>query len=191
MPGITHISTHAYVVPSCVSAMDDVIKTAKKPLLALGLTTLVMMGAQPHTINSNPRTLRSFVEPVEKNQRLNANRIDLKIIARIREIGAYSDGWDDANGKAASRQAINDAENFIRQLFPNVKEPIITLAADGEINFLWILADLRLDLGVYGDGSYSYYGKTSSGEEFIADENLLDVKLPEKIMAFITDKTLH
>jgi hypothetical protein len=29
------------------------------------------------------------------------------------------------------------------------------------------------------------------GEEFIADENSLDEKLPEKIMAFITDKTLH
>jgi hypothetical protein len=177
------------MAPSCASAMNDVIKTTKKPLLAIGLTTLVVIGVQPQTINSQPETLRSFVEPVEKNQRLNPNRVDLKTIARIREIGTYSDGWDDANGKAASRQAIDDAENFIRQLFPDVKEPIITLATDGEINFLWILPEFRLDLGVYGDGSYSYYGKTSNGEEFIADENSLDERLPEKIMAFITDKT--
>jgi hypothetical protein len=189
MPGITYISTHNYMAPSCASAMNDVIKTTKKPLLAIGLTTLVVIGVQPQTINSQPETLRSFVEPVEKNQRLNPNRVDLKTIARIREIGTYSDGWDDANGKAASRQAIDDAENFIRQLFPDVKEPIITLATDGEINFLWILPEFRLDLGVYGDGSYSYYGKTSNGEEFIADENSLDERLPEKIMAFITDKT--
>lgn len=189
MPGITHISTYNYTAPSCASAMNDVIKTTKKPLLAIGLTTLVVIGVQPQTINSQPETLRSFVEPVEKNQRLNPNRVDLKTIARIREIGTYPDGWDDANGKAASRQAIDDAENFIRQLFPDVKEPIITLATDGEINFLWILPEFRLDLGVYGDGSYSYYGKTSNGEEFIADENSLDERLPEKIMAFITDKT--
>ncbi|MCK9398117.1 MAG: hypothetical protein M0Q44_21335 [Methylobacter sp.] len=191
MPGITYISTHNYMAPSCVSAMDGVMRTAKKPLLAIGLTTLVIIGVQPQTVNSKPKTLRSFVEPVEKNQRLNPDRVDLKTIARIREIGTYPDGWDDANGKAASRQAIDDAENFIRQLFPDVKEPIITLAADGEINFLWILPNFRLDLGVYGDGNYSYYGKMSSGEEFIADENSLDEKLPEKIMAFITDKTLH
>lgn len=191
MPGITYKNTYSYTTSSCVSAIDGAIDTAKKPLLAIGLTTMVMMGVQPKTINLKPETLRSFTEPVEKNQRLNTDRVDLKTIARIREIGTYLDGWDDANGKAASKQAINDAENFIRQLFPYVKEPIITLAADGEINFLWILPDFRLDLGVYGDGSYSYYGKTSSGEEFIVDENSLDEKLPEKIMAFIIDKTLH
>jgi len=191
MPGITTKSTHTYVVPSCVSAIDDVIEITKKPLLAIGLTTLMIMNVQPKTINSKPETLRSFVEAAEEGQRLNSKRVDLKTIARIREIGTYRDGWDDANGKAASKQAIYDAENFIRQLFPDVKEPTITLAADGEINFLWILPELRLDLGVYGDGSYSYYGKTSSGNEFIADENSLDEKLPEEILAFITNKTHH
>ena len=191
MPGITHISTYTYTVPSCVSAINDVIEITKKPLLAVGLTTLMIMSVQPKTINSKPETERSIVEAVEKNQRLNSDRVDLKTIARIREIGLYLDGWDNANGKAASKQATYDAEKFVRQLFPDVKEPIITLAADGEINFLWILPDFRLDLGVYGDGSYSYYGKTSSGEEFIADENSLDEKLPEEILAFITNKTNH
>ena len=78
--------------------------------------------------------------------------------------------------------------NFMWKLFPTVKEPFITLASDGEINFLWILPNFRLDLGIYGDGSYSYYGKTSGGEEFIADETPIDENLPEEILALITNK---
>lgn len=194
MPGITtkNIVTYKSFV-SPFSAIYRDAEVAKKPFQAIGLSTLLMIGGiHSQSITSEPETLRSFIEPVAKNQRLDTKRIDLKIIARIREIGIYPNGWDNVNAIAASKKAVNDAEKFIRQLLPiDVKEPIISLAADGEINFLWILPDFRLDLGVYGDGSYSYYGKASNGEEFIADEKSIDEKLPDEIITAITNRNNH
>lgn len=194
MPGITSkdMATYKPFVFS-LSAICRDAEVAKKPIQGIGLTTLLMIGGiHAQSITFESETLRSFIEPVAKNQRLDTKRIDLKIIARIREIGMYPNGWDNANANAASKKAVDDAENFIRQLLSvNVKEPIISLAADGEINFLWILPDFRLDLGVYGDGSYSYYGKASNGEEFIADVKSIDEKLPDEIIAAITNRNIH
>jgi hypothetical protein len=194
MPGITSKDMATYKpFVSSLSAICRDAEVTKKPIQAIGLTTLLMIGGiHAQSITSESETLRSFIEPVAKNQRLDIKRIDLKIIARIREIGMYPNGWDNANANAASKKAVDDAENFIRQLLPvNIKEPIISLAADGEINFLWILPDFRLDLGVYGDGSYSYYGKASNGEEFIADVKSIDEKLPNEIIAAITNRNIH
>ena len=202
MPITTCISTQSYTPPpSCVSAINDTLKNAKPLRAMVGLATLVMAGIEQKALNTSvmtgakpetpafiPETQRSFSESVERNQRLDIDRLDLKILARIRAIGSYLDGWDDNNGRPATQQSISDAENFMWKLFPTVKEPFITLASDGEINFLWILPNFRLDLGIYGDGSYSYYGKTSGGEEFIADETPIDENLPEEILALITNK---
>lgn len=83
-----------------------------------------------------------------------------------------------------------DAEKFSRLLsFDQVHAPHISLASDGEINFLWMLQDFRLDLGFYGDGTYSYYGRTTNGEEFMADDQPFDKALPDKIIQLIRKKS--
>lgn len=194
MSGITYKDMATYkpfVSPFSTIYRDT--EVAKKPFQAIGLSTLLMIGGiHAQSITSEPETLRSFIEPVAKNQRLDTKRIDLKTIARIREIGMYPNGWDNANANVASKKAVDDAERFIRQLLSaDVEEPIISLAADGEINFLWILPDFRLDLGVYGDGSYSYYGKASNGKEFTADEKSMGEKLPDEIITAITNRNIY
>ena len=124
-----------------------------------------------------------------KSPRLDLERADLSTIARIRDLGNYSDGWDGYEGKSPSKTAISDAEKFSRLLsFDQVHAPRISLASDGEINFLWMLQDFRLDLGFYGDGTYSYYGKTTNGEEFMADDQPFDKVLPDQIIQLIRKK---
>jgi len=124
-----------------------------------------------------------------KSSRLDLERADLSTIARIRDLSNYSDGWDGYKGKSPSKTAISDAEKFSRLLsFDQVHAPHISLASDGEINFLWMLQDFRLDLGFYGDGTYSYYGKTTNGEEFMADDQPFDKILPDQIVKLIRKK---
>lgn len=121
-----------------------------------------------------------------KTPRLNIERDDLKAITRIREFGNYVDGWDGDEGIAPSEKAIQQAEVFARLLpFDKIYAPHISLASDGEINFLWNLQDFRFDLGFYGDGMYSYYGRTVSGEEFMGDEQPVSATLPDIIIKLI------
>ena len=67
----------------------------------------------------------------------------------------------------------------------DVHAPYISLATDGEINFLWMLPHLRLDLGFYGDGTYSYYGKTAVGDGFLVDDASVCTPLPEQLLQLI------
>jgi len=84
---------------------------------------------------------------------------------------------------------VNDAEQFVGSFLHDegIEKPIISLAADGEIAFLWALPDFRLDLGFYGDGTYSYYGRSSTGKDFMSDEEPIDTPLPEEVLKLIRE----
>lgn len=67
--------------------------------------------------------------------------------------------------------AFRDASEFVRNW--NVEPlymPDIGIADDGEVNFAWDQRGIYLDLGFYGDGTYSYYGKSRDGKEFLEDD---------------------
>ncbi|TXL11372.1 hypothetical protein BMR04_16065 [Methylococcaceae bacterium HT3] len=111
----------------------------------------------------------------------------MQLLSKIREKAAYGNNWDGNGAQKISKEAINDAETFIRLLLESstIHSPIISLAADGEINFLWILPNFRFDLGVYGDNTLSYYGKTSDGKEYMADDLNVTENLPKHIIDLI------
>lgn len=150
-------------------------------------STLMLFNIQPGTPSIEAITARTSIASFVKDQILNPDRADLKLIGRIRELGTYADGWDGAEGQAPSGSAVNDAERFGRSLLQDetIEKPIVSLASDGEIAFLWTLPDLRLDLGFYGDGTYSYYGRSSSGKEFMSDSESIGTPLPEELLALI------
>ena len=68
-------------------------------------------------------------------------------------------------------QAFEEASQFIRLLpLPDIFIPSVYIAHDGEINFLWKEEGLiHIDLGFYGDGTYSYYAINKDGQEFMSD----------------------
>ena len=143
----------------------------------------ILCASNPISIESKQET----VESVSGDRVLDINRQDLALLAKIREKALYPDNWDGNGAIAVDKKTINDAESFIRDLLRDriIYSPIISLAADGEINFLWVLEDFRFDLGFYGDQTFSYYGKASSGQEFISDEMDISEGLPEAIVNFI------
>ena len=111
-------------------------------------------------------------------------RPDLSVIARIRTLATYPEGWKGAGSKAPTRRAAEDAESFARIFFgaSNVVSPLINLGADGEINFYWKTPDVVIDLGFYGTGTYSYYAMRARGEAFAADDVMIDQPLPRILL---------
>jgi hypothetical protein len=102
---------------------------------------------------------------------------------RIDDLGKYEDGWDGAEGKAPSKKAVNESKRFAELLTSeSIQLPQISLATDGEINFFWHLPGILLDLGFFGDGTYSYYGKCDNGKEFLEDDRAYDKILPKEII---------
>ena len=66
-------------------------------------------------------------------------------------------------------RAFFDAIRFAKSLRGMDLLPTISVADDGELNFLWDSGTLHVDLGFYGDGSYSYYARDAEGKEFFGD----------------------
>ena len=57
------------------------------------------------------------------------------------------------------------------RLEESLKElPHISLADDGEGNFAWSGGAIHIDLGFYGTGTLSFYGRDSGGKEFFGDD---------------------
>ncbi len=85
----------------------------------------------------------------------------------------YPQGWyDGVEGIPATTKTIEDAIVFAKNLdFNNIHIPYISLARDGEVNFWWDIETIKLGLGFFGDGTYSYYAKLcKNGKEFFGDD---------------------
>lgn len=118
----------------------------------------------------NSITLKSQHATIEKNTKIKDD-IKNEMLSAVERIKSLKEGWDGNDAEQASEAAVSDAITFIEH-FPLsvIHKPVITLAADGEINFFWKLENFSLDLGLYGDGHYSYYGITNDKKEFFGDE---------------------
>jgi len=93
------------------------------------------------------------------------------------------DGWAGFESKKPDDRSIQEAEAFALRILnaPSMIEPIISPATDGEVSFFWENSHITLDLGFYGDGSFSFYAKTQDGEEFFGDNYSIDSELPMKV----------
>lgn len=157
---------------------------ARRAFLAFAvLSTTVSLGIQASAA-AQPETARVYIQPLGWSQTLNPDRSDLRLIARIRELGTYHEGWDGRDGKAACPEAIEEAEAFARALsLEEMYTPYISLAADGEINFFWDRDGLRIDLGFYGTGVYSYYIRLGNGQEYFGDDIAISGDIPGELLS--------
>lgn len=83
--------------------------------------------------------------------------------------------------------AFDDAWQFTNRLPSNLKGlPHISLADDGEVNFSWSGGAIHIDLGFYGTGTFSYYGRDSDGKEFFGDDIPVTSSLPEDLASLLS-----
>ncbi len=93
------------------------------------------------------------------------------LLSRILDLRSTpeSDRWTDAVWP--DENAFADAAEFARRLPEPLKAtPHISLADDGEVNFAWHHGKIRIDLGFYGTGTFSYYARDSAGNEICGDD---------------------
>ena len=110
------------------------------------------------------------------------------VLKRIREIGRYRDNWDGYGAAPLSRQTLNDAERFTLSVFvgSSLYIPNISAASDGELIFSWRNQKGVMDLGFYGDGTYSFYAKLSGGKEVFVDDESVEMPLSVEIFSLIS-----
>src|ERR1700682_1723472 len=105
-----------------------------------------------------------------------------ELLNRVRYLrGAYVSPIE-AGGVAPSMNAFQDADSFILKLPLNrTGMPTINVASDGEVNFCWSNAQSRIDLGFFGNGTYSYYG-SGGGNEVIRDDVAANSPVPADLL---------
>lgn len=108
------------------------------------------------------------------------------MLGRIRELALAGPGWDGADGQKPTEAAIEDAERFVRSLpGDGLAAPVITLANDGEINFLWRHEGNSIDLGFHGTGTFSYYARARDGGELFGDDVAAASGLPPGLLSLL------
>lgn len=165
---------------------DSALKKGKPAFPAIVSTRAALLDVIAESRCWYSETDRLLPPACREVTRLQGYRADLVTVARIRGLIDYRAGWDGADGRAPSKQALADAESFARRLpFSRIHAPHVSLAADGEVNFLWMLPTIRIDLGFYGDGTYSFYALTAVGREFISDTSTVSEALPSELLALL------
>ena len=110
-----------------------------------------------------------------------------KLVRRL--ITLYSlpehERWPDSDWPTV--EAFNDALKFIALLPTDItKNPHISFANDGEVNFGWKSDGLHIDLGFYGTGTYSYYARGSDGSECFGDDVPVSPPFPEDLSTLLS-----
>ena len=78
-----------------------------------------------------------------------------------------------------SDEAFKEAWDFTERLPTRLKAlPHISLADDGEVNFAWANGTIRIDLGFYGTGTFSYFACDGRGQERFGDDVPVRSEIP-------------
>ena len=111
----------------------------------------------------------------------------LRILSRLNQLRTTPPEERGPLAEWPTEQAFTDARNFaVRMPTPLRALPHVSLADDGEVNFAWTKESLYLDLGFYGDDTFSFYGRNSDGEESLGDDIPVNQDWPEALKQLIT-----
>lgn len=121
---------------------------------------------------------------------INASSIEYKtpdyakeLLDRVRYLRkAYTKAFA-PHGVAPNARAFNEAEAFIKTLPLNrTGLPTINVASDGEVNFDWSSGISKIDLGFFGNGTYSYYARGGNYGEISGDDIAVGTEVPEQLI---------
>ncbi|MBX9660474.1 MAG: hypothetical protein K2X00_18095 [Nitrospiraceae bacterium] len=115
---------------------------------------------------------------------------EARAIAKVRSFANYCEDWAGEGSVAPSKEAIREAELFLRVHFAKAtaQAPHISASADGEINLFWDHAGHYVDVGFIGDGSVTYYAKLVGGADFTGEAASSYDRLPEPVRRAIASK---
>ena len=149
-------------------------------LMDLGVIT-ILAGIGKHNVQEKGTKYEFCVTSWETDATQEVREFVLERIARLR--GTSEDEraswatWPD-------ERAFDDAVTFVNAWTSStIRRPDVGIADDGEVNFLWTRPDLHVDLGFYGDGTFSYYAKDGDGDVYLGDDVVASAGLPKDLLA--------
>lgn len=157
---------------------DVEVKSIRRGATAFATAALVLVATGTQASSPQPykedesSTKRPSPKPLIKTRIVDESDLSSlnQIIYEIRTIARFNDAWHGPHSVAAAQKAIDDAERFARELTWSQKNrPKVALAEDGELNLFWKSEEIYLDVGFFGDGTYSFFGQLASGETISGD----------------------
>ncbi|WP_417215898.1 hypothetical protein [Alcanivorax sp.] len=106
------------------------------------------------------------------------------LLKRIASFKHLQPNWEGYEGTPPSHGAIEDAITFVKTLENSTLPTRIGVSNDGEICLIWEREGLFADLGMTGDGHYSYFIKYKN-DKFYGDEISLSEGLPSEALDFL------
>ena len=136
-----------------------------------------------HRFLSSHITYESLCHPETRpSQVITWEPVILPLLERLAELRSAPEDLRWPNADWPQDMAFLDAGKFAEQLpVPLKAAPHISLADDGEVNFSWSQVDLRIDLGFYGTGTYSFYARDKTGKEWFGDDVPVQSPLPAEL----------
>ena len=147
----------------------------------------------PHQVFISHQLLRT--EPTSNFQCQPVSRISpvitwdgviLPLQVRLAELRSIPEEQRWPGADWPTEEAFQDAGKFTELLpKPLNSDPHISLANDGEVNFAWFRDGTWIDLGFYGTGTYSFYARDKSGDEWFGDDISVTSPLPKELRALL------
>ena len=109
-----------------------------------------------------------------------------RVLERLRELRAAPEAEQPPWAERPVDRAFADAQRFV-SAWPSVDLPMpdVGLADDGEVNFLWQGPQLHVDLGFFGDGTFSCFARAPGGVRIAVDDVAAELGLPPDLQAIL------
>ena len=109
-----------------------------------------------------------------------------RVLARLGQLRSAPQSEQPPWVERPEDRAFADAEEFVTAWRPvEIQMPDVGLADDGEVNFLWKGPELHVDLGFYGDGTFSYFARDGDGVRYADDDVVAGLGLPPDLLALL------
>ena len=136
---------------------------------------------------TEPENLYLFPSATRHLAEITWDPVILPLLERLAELRSTPpcDRWPGTDWPV--EDAFQDAGKFTERLPGSMRvRPHISLSDDGEVNFSWSQDGMRIDLGFYGSGSYSFYAQDKTSHEWLGDEISVASSLPNDLLNLIT-----
>lgn len=109
-----------------------------------------------------------------------------ELAKRIAFLASKPNGWKGPNSLAATKTAKELAVEFLRKLSVEQidVQPKVGLDHEGTFSFFWSEDNLSVELTVYEDGTYSFFG-ASKNQTYIVDEAPLEEPLHNHLLSVL------
>ena len=104
----------------------------------------------------------------------------VRLLARSVSNGARS------GGTPATERSVADAIRFLNRLEPDWPWPRVEVAGDATIQLLWDEGKGLIKVGFAGNGTYSFDGRSTAGEELLGDHLNLNFDISTDVVGFIS-----